>query len=172
MRVVVRETAAAWPQGPAYVWCCGNFTSERLFAGLGFAPHSSDVSSYTTAITWWLTSQPTGPLDDGVGTVATLMLGTPASWAAWTAMGSGVSVLCVPAETSGRPSTPKTVERDAISRCKRPRPEALRGGLVPPPCRLRISSWRVPSHGCCGSGTCSNVQVKAATEPPGCVSDA
>ncbi|RSS49110.1 hypothetical protein EF902_03000 [Streptomyces sp. WAC05858] len=59
---------------------------------MGFAFHSSDVSIYTTAIGRWLTRQPVGvrlrevsaeqlgwladSLDDGVGTVATLMLGT------------------------------------------------------------------------------------------------
>lgn len=92
MRAIVRETAVSWPQGPVYVPCCGNFTIERSLAGLGFALHSSDVSIYTTAIGRWLTGQPVGirlaedsadelgwladSLDDAVGTVATLMLGT------------------------------------------------------------------------------------------------
>ncbi|MFF7586722.1 hypothetical protein ACFZCK_04415 [Kitasatospora purpeofusca] len=92
MRSIVRETARQWPAGPVYVPCCGNFTIERSIADLGFALHSSDVSIYTTAIGRWLTSQPVGvrlrdesreqlgwlesSLDDGVGTVATLMLGT------------------------------------------------------------------------------------------------
>ncbi|MYU11484.1 hypothetical protein GTZ78_12425 [Streptomyces sp. SID8361] len=92
MRAIVRETAGGWPRGPVYVPCCGNFTIERSLAGMGFALHSSDVSIYTTAIGRWLTRQPVGVrlrdesaerlgwlsdhLDDGVGTVATLMLGT------------------------------------------------------------------------------------------------
>ncbi|MBM9505279.1 hypothetical protein ITX44_12125 [Streptomyces sp. KK5PA1] len=92
MRAIVRETASTWPRGPVYVPCCGNFTIERSLAGLGFALHSSDVSIYTTAIGRWLTGQSAGirlredsvdrlgwlagSLDDGVGTVATLMLGT------------------------------------------------------------------------------------------------
>lgn len=92
MRAIVRETAASWPRGPVYVPCCGNFTIERSLAGLGFELRSSDVSIYTTAIGRWLTGQPVGirlaeetaeelgwladSLDDGVGTVATMMLGT------------------------------------------------------------------------------------------------
>ncbi|MFD5385521.1 hypothetical protein ACFWMG_11275 [Streptomyces sp. NPDC127074] len=92
MRAIVRETAGSWPRGDVYVPCCGNFTIERSVAGMGFALHSSDVSIYTTAIGRWLTRQPVGIrlreesadhlgwlagyLDDGVGTVATLMLGT------------------------------------------------------------------------------------------------
>ncbi|WP_407286468.1 hypothetical protein [Streptomyces sp. BP-8] len=92
MRAIVRETASSWPRGPVYVPCCGNFTIERTLAGMGFALHSSDVSIYTTAVGWWLTKQPVGihlrdeskdqlhwladSLDDGVGTVATMMLGT------------------------------------------------------------------------------------------------
>ncbi|MBI0379165.1 hypothetical protein JBE27_23515 [Streptomyces albiflaviniger] len=92
MRAIVRETAGRWPRGEVYVPCCGNFTIERSVAGMGFALHSSDVSIYTTAIGRWLTRQAIGvrlrdesakqlgwladSLDDGVGTVATLMLGT------------------------------------------------------------------------------------------------
>ena len=92
MRSIVRETARGWPRGPVYVPCCGNFTIERSLAGMGFSLHSSDVSIYTTAIGRWLTGQPvgirlrqervdelgwlTGSLDDGIGTVATMMLGT------------------------------------------------------------------------------------------------
>ncbi|MGW3031216.1 putative antirestriction adenine methyltransferase [Streptomyces sp. NPDC001178] len=92
MRSIVRETAAGWTKGPVYVPCCGNFTIERSLAGMGFALHSSDVSIYTSAVGRWLTRQPVGihlreesrselgwladSLDDGVGTVATLMLGT------------------------------------------------------------------------------------------------
>ncbi|WP_425834036.1 hypothetical protein [Streptomyces fractus] len=92
MRAIVREAAASWPRGPVYVPCCGNFTIERSLAGMGFNLHSSDVSIYTTAIGRWLTGQPVGirlhddsrdrlgwleaSLDDGVGTVATMMLGT------------------------------------------------------------------------------------------------
>ncbi|MEU4890992.1 hypothetical protein AB0B12_04650 [Streptomyces sp. NPDC044780] len=92
MRAIVRETAGSWPCGPVFVPCCGNFTIERSLAGMGFALHSSDVSIYTTAIGRWLTRQPVGirlrdesveqlgwladSLDDGVGAVATLMLGT------------------------------------------------------------------------------------------------
>jgi hypothetical protein len=92
MRAIVRETAGSWPRGEVYVPCCGNFTIERSLAGMGFALHSSDVSIYTTAIGRWLTRQPVGiqlreesaeqlhwladSLDDGVGTVAAMMLGT------------------------------------------------------------------------------------------------
>ncbi|MFB7493785.1 hypothetical protein ACFC09_03610 [Streptomyces sp. NPDC056161] len=92
MRAIVRETAAGWPRGPVYVPCCGNFTIERSVAGMGFELHSSDVSIYTSAVGRWLTRQPVGirlhdesrdqlhwladSLDDGVGTVATMMLGT------------------------------------------------------------------------------------------------
>ncbi|MFJ1994278.1 putative antirestriction adenine methyltransferase [Streptomyces asiaticus] len=92
MRAIVRETAGSWPRGDVYVPCCGNFTIERSVAGMGFAVHSSDVSIYTTAIGRWLTHQAigirlreestehlgwlAGSLDDSVGTVATLMLGT------------------------------------------------------------------------------------------------
>lgn len=92
MRAIVRETASSWSRGPVYIPCCGNFTIERSLAGMGFALHSSDVSIYTTAVGRWLTRQPVGislrdesaeqlswladSLDDGVGTVATMMLGT------------------------------------------------------------------------------------------------
>ncbi|MER6086809.1 putative antirestriction adenine methyltransferase [Streptomyces bluensis] len=92
MRAIVREAAEGWPRGPVYVPCCGNFTIERSLAGMGFALHSSDVSIYTTSIGRWLTGQPVGirlreestdqlgwldeSLDDDVGTVATMMLGT------------------------------------------------------------------------------------------------
>ncbi|NUK32318.1 hypothetical protein HRW12_00705 [Streptomyces lunaelactis] len=92
MRAIVREAACSWPRGEVYVPCCGNFTIERSLAGMGFALHSSDVSIYTTAIGRWLTGQPVGihlreesrdqlqwladSLDDGVGTVAAMMLGT------------------------------------------------------------------------------------------------
>ncbi|MGW3563068.1 putative antirestriction adenine methyltransferase [Streptomyces sp. NPDC000941] len=92
MRSIVRETASSWPRGEVYVPCCGNFTIERSVAGMGFELHSSDVSIYTSAVGRWLTKQPVGirlreesaeqlhwlarSLDDGVGTVATLMLGT------------------------------------------------------------------------------------------------
>ncbi|WP_406303752.1 hypothetical protein OHA61_17120 [Streptomyces sp. NBC_00885] len=92
MRAIVRETASSWPRGPVYIPCCGNFTIERSLAGMGFALHSSDVSIYTTAVGRWLTRQPMGirlreesaeqlswladSLDDGIGTVATMMLGT------------------------------------------------------------------------------------------------
>ncbi|WP_413787775.1 hypothetical protein [Streptomyces platensis] len=92
MRAIVRETASSWPRGEVYIPCCGNFTIERSLAGMGFALHSSDVSIYTTAVGRWLTKQPVGirlrgesreqldwlatSLDDGVGTVATMMLGT------------------------------------------------------------------------------------------------
>ncbi len=92
MRAIVRETAGGWPKGPVYVPCCGNFTIERSLAGMGFELHSSDVSIYTSAVGRWLTRQPVGiclrdasadqlnwladSLDDGVGTVATMMLGT------------------------------------------------------------------------------------------------
>ncbi|TQE30932.1 hypothetical protein Sipo8835_22920 [Streptomyces ipomoeae] len=92
MRSIVSETARVWPTGPVYIPCCGNFTIERTLSGLGFALHSSDVSIYTSAIGRWLTGQPVGirlreesqhqlgwladSLDDGPGTVATLMLGT------------------------------------------------------------------------------------------------
>ncbi|MFE2179082.1 hypothetical protein [Streptomyces sp. NPDC059455] len=92
MRAIVRETASSWPRAEVYVPCCGNFTIERSLAGMGFALRSSDVSIYTTAIGRWLTRQPVGiqlrdestdrlgwladSLDDGVGTVATMMLGT------------------------------------------------------------------------------------------------
>ncbi|MGP8301968.1 putative antirestriction adenine methyltransferase [Streptomyces inhibens] len=92
MRAIVRETASSWPRGPVYIPCCGNFTIERSLARMGFALHSSDVSIYTTAVGRWLTRQPVGirlrdesaeqlgwladSLDDGIGTVATMMLGT------------------------------------------------------------------------------------------------
>ncbi|MEU0722821.1 hypothetical protein [Streptomyces sp. NPDC006140] len=92
MRAIVRETAGSWPRGCVYIPCCGNFTIERSLGGMGFALHSSDVSIYTTAIGRWLTKQRIGiqlreeskeqlhwladSLDDGVGTVATMMLGT------------------------------------------------------------------------------------------------
>lgn len=92
MRAIVRETARGWPRGPVYVPCCGNFTIERSLAGMGFELHSSNVSIYTSAVGRWLTRQPVGiclrdasadqlhwladSLDDGVGTVATMMLGT------------------------------------------------------------------------------------------------
>ncbi|MER8001640.1 hypothetical protein [Streptomyces sp. NPDC095613] len=92
MRAIVRETASSWPRGDAYIPCCGNFTIERSLSGMGFTLHSSDVSIYTTAVGRWLTRQPVGiglreeskgqldwladSLDEAVGTVATLMLGT------------------------------------------------------------------------------------------------
>jgi hypothetical protein len=92
MRSIVRETAATWPtEHGLWVPCAGNLTIERSVHGLGFALHSSDVSIYTSAIGRWLSGQPAGirlredaedlawladGLDDGPGTVATLMLGT------------------------------------------------------------------------------------------------
>lgn len=93
MRSIVREASESWPRkAEVYVPCCGNFTNERSLAGMGFGLRSSDVSIYSTAIGRWLTRQPTGirlrdeshdqlpwlvdSLDEGVGTVATMMLGT------------------------------------------------------------------------------------------------
>lgn len=91
LRSVVRETVESWPRGDLYVPCCGNMTIERAVADLGFTIHSSDVSIYTSALGRWLTGQPVGIqlredaeqlawiapyLDDGIGTVAVLMLAT------------------------------------------------------------------------------------------------
>lgn len=92
MRSIVRETAQTWPRERGlWVPCAGNLTIERSVADLGFELHSSDVSIYTSAVGRWLAGQPCGVrlredaedlgwlaegLDDGPGTVATLMLGT------------------------------------------------------------------------------------------------
>ena len=93
MRSIVRETAATWPKEfGLWVPCAGNFTIERSVGGLGFALHSSDVSIYTSAVGNWLAGQHVelslkpeaaeqfdwlaDSLDGGVGSIATLMLGT------------------------------------------------------------------------------------------------
>jgi hypothetical protein len=89
---MIFETSRDWDAEQAYIACCGNFTIERTLAPRKWALHSNDVSMYTTALGWWLTGQPVpvrvsedyaeelawlAPyLDDGIGTVATIMLGT------------------------------------------------------------------------------------------------
>jgi hypothetical protein len=92
VRAIVVEHAGSWARPEVYVGCSGNFTVERSVATIGVGAVSNDVSSYTSALGWYLTGQPVpfrlrdehndahpwlaGRLDDGPGTVATLMVGT------------------------------------------------------------------------------------------------
>jgi hypothetical protein len=93
LRQIVHEHAATWPADrDVYVGCSGNFTIERTLAPLGRRLHSNDVNPYTCALGWYFAGQPVpftlksesrehlgwleDSLDDGVGTVATLMMGT------------------------------------------------------------------------------------------------
>jgi hypothetical protein len=98
LRSMVHEHAATWPAG-ADVWvgCSGNFTIERTLAPLGRVLHSNDVNPYSCALGWYFAGQPLNYqvkaesrdalawldpyLDGGVGTLATLMLGT--AWLDW-----------------------------------------------------------------------------------------
>lgn len=58
MRCVVQKVAASWRGLPVYVACSGNFTIERILAGMGLADlHSNDVSIYSCALGWHLTGQ-------------------------------------------------------------------------------------------------------------------
>lgn len=93
MRQIVHETVRQWPNASGvWVACCGNFTIERSIADLRIPMHSSDVTIFSSAAGRWLAGEPTrvyprdatieampwftDVLDDGVGTVAALMLGT------------------------------------------------------------------------------------------------
>jgi len=91
MRDVLRRLAPAWKNLPVYVACSGNFTVERILASLGVGElHSNDVSIYSCALGWHLSGRGLSSyrvredapdwawlsdwLDDGEGTLATLML--------------------------------------------------------------------------------------------------
>jgi hypothetical protein len=97
LRSIVAEHARGWPTGAnVYVGCSGNLTIERTLAGTlpdkQFTLHSNDVNPYSCALGWAFSGQPvpfalkdeSQPtlnwieeyLDDGLGTLATLMLGT------------------------------------------------------------------------------------------------
>ncbi|MFR9675786.1 hypothetical protein [Streptomyces sp. TR02-1] len=93
MRSIVREHARSWPDSsPIYIGCSGNLTIERTLADLGHPLHSNDVNPYSCALGWLYSGNPVPftlreesrerlewiepYLDDGTGTLATLMLGT------------------------------------------------------------------------------------------------
>jgi len=97
MRSIVAQHARLWPAGAdVYVGCSGNLTIERTLAGTcperEFRLHSNDVNPYSCALGWQFAGQPVpftvkdefveelswlyDYLDDGIGTLATLMLGT------------------------------------------------------------------------------------------------
>jgi hypothetical protein len=99
MRSLVVEHARCWPDAAdVYVGCSGNLTIERTLDGTlpekRFALHSNDVNPYSSALGWAFAGQPVpfsvreesrgwlgwlhedGYLDDRLGTLATLMLGT------------------------------------------------------------------------------------------------
>ncbi|BDT39503.1 putative antirestriction adenine methyltransferase [Streptomyces yaizuensis] len=93
MRSIVLEHARQWPTGSeVHVGCSGNLTIERTLAPLGHRLHSNDVNPYSCALGWFFAGQPVPyrlkddareelewlepSLDDGAGTMATLMLGT------------------------------------------------------------------------------------------------
>lgn len=95
MRSIVAQHARLWPDGDVYVGCSGNLTIERTLApSERFRLHSNDVNAYSCALGWYYSGQPVpfavaeesadqlgwlhldGYLDDGAGTIATLMLGT------------------------------------------------------------------------------------------------
>lgn len=93
MRSIVAEHARLWPDGDVYIGCSGNLTIERTLASQGrFRLHSNDVNPYSCALGWYFAGNPLpyrvaeesrdqlgwldDYLDDGVGTLATLMLGT------------------------------------------------------------------------------------------------
>lgn len=94
MRRVLHESAADFPAGADLaIGCSGNLTIERALAAAGtFRLHSNDVNAYSCALGWYFAGQPVPfrlkpesrrwldwlepYLDDGVGTLAVLMLGT------------------------------------------------------------------------------------------------
>lgn len=95
-RSIVAEHARLWPEGSdVYVGCSGNLTIERTLHSTlpgRFRLHSNDVNPYSCALGWYFAGQPVPftikgdsvdelgwldeSLDDGAGTLATLMLGT------------------------------------------------------------------------------------------------
>jgi hypothetical protein len=97
LRSIVHEHAGTWPAGDVYIGCSGNLTLERTLAPLGRQVHSNDVNPYSCALGWYFSGQPLDyrlkddsrealgwlepSLDGGVGTLATLMLGT--RWLDW-----------------------------------------------------------------------------------------
>ncbi|MBI5725029.1 MAG: hypothetical protein HZA50_13795 [Planctomycetes bacterium] len=90
MRAVLETAGAQWKGLPVYVACSGNFTVERILARCGAgAIHSNDVSIYSCALGWHLTSQAVpykvkdqagefswlaDYLEPGPATIATLLL--------------------------------------------------------------------------------------------------
>lgn len=97
LRSIVAQHAHQWPQGvDVYVGCSGNLTIERTLHGTvgerEFRLHSNDVNPYSCALGWFFAGQKlpyaikdeyadqldwlTEYLDDGIGTLAVLMLGT------------------------------------------------------------------------------------------------
>lgn len=92
LRAIVIETAKHWPDEAIYVGCSGNYTIERVLDELGRPLHSNDVQGYSSALGWFLSTGETPftlkeewkdelewiepYLDGGIGTAATLMLGT------------------------------------------------------------------------------------------------
>jgi len=96
LRSIVHEHAASW-EGDVWVGCSGNLTIERTLVDLQKRVHSNDVNPYSCALGWHFSGQPLDYrlkpesaehldwlepyLDGGVGTLATLMLGT--SWLDW-----------------------------------------------------------------------------------------
>lgn len=92
LRSIVHEHARTWPDGDVYIGCSGNLTIERTLAPLGRQLHSNDVNPYSCALGWYFAGRPLhyqlrdesrdqlswleSGLDDGAGTLATLMLGT------------------------------------------------------------------------------------------------
>jgi hypothetical protein len=91
MRNIVAEVCRPW-KGDLWVACSGNFTIERIAHPWGRPVHGNDINAYTSALGLFLTGQKVPYrvkdeareqlgwmeqyLDDGIGTVAALMLGT------------------------------------------------------------------------------------------------
>jgi hypothetical protein len=92
MRSIVSEWLRRLNTPDLWVACSGNFTIERIAHPFGCQLHGNDVNPYTSGIGLWLTGQPVPfrlndegrravgwlepYLDDGVSTVATLMIGS------------------------------------------------------------------------------------------------
>lgn len=94
LRSIIAEHIATWQPADLYVGCSGNFTIERAAwdASTGLRLHSNDVSIYSCALGSYFAGEPVRVglressldrldwlvpyLDDGAGTIATMMLAT------------------------------------------------------------------------------------------------
>lgn len=93
LRSIIAEHARTWEAGTdVYVGCSGNYTIERVLQPFGFRLHSNDVQAYSSAVGFWFANQKVPftvrdeyvdqlswlepYLDEGIGTLAVLMLGT------------------------------------------------------------------------------------------------